>query len=49
MLIERLHFHSLIEVEKDSIALIAAACNALSKGAATIDELWPGTQRSLPS
>lgn len=49
MFVEKTYLSSSVEPDKDGLALIAAACNALTKGPVTVEDLWPGTQRSLSS
>ena len=49
MLVERLYLSSTIEADKDGISLIAAACDKLSTGPCTVDELWPGKSYNLSS
>ena len=49
MLVERLYLSSTIEVDKDGVVLIARACDKLSKGPYTVDELWPGRSSDLSS
>lgn len=44
MLVELFYPSSPIEADRDGIALVAAACEMLLKGAVTVDELWPGQQ-----
>ena len=50
MLVQLLRLSSLIQADKKGLALISSACEALSKGPATVDELWPGRdEHSLSS
>ena len=49
MLIERLSLSSVVEVDASGIALVAAACNALCKGAVSVNNLWPGGMYNLPA
>lgn len=49
MLIERLYLPLIIEVDKNGISLVAAACSELNKGPVMVDKLWPGELRDLPS
>ena len=47
MLVKVTEISSSIAVDNEGISLILKACDALNKGLATIDDLWPGKTYEL--
>ena len=49
MLVEVVNLKSPIVFDKDGLSLVLKACDALSSGLATAEDLWPGETYELSS